>query len=411
MARPNIVIEKLEGGLGRRNPNADMVSGIVMNAVATNEMELGKVYVLISMASVEALGLNEAYDTDNEVLVYERLRRIFVRNPSITLYFMPVAQTVTLTEMVDKEEDYAAKLLREQAGNIVQLAVARNPATGYTPTISNGLDEDSVNAVPKAQELAIAEFDKARYCEFIIEGRSFTGTAAAIASLRESDPKCPDVSVVLLADPSVYAQNELFEGYAAVEDVLALVSLSAVSQNAGELIEAFNLTNKLQGLYLTCGLSSAKELAEYTDADLDALHDKGYIFGNFTPGIAGFHLNDTPTATGLDSDYAYIENNRTIKKAIRLARTVLVPRIKSRTLVDPDTGRIAHEDAKELEAITEASLSSMVADGDISGGVDAYVDPAQDVLSTSKIEVLLTFVPVAINRKITLKIGFDNPNR
>jgi hypothetical protein len=53
----------------------------------------------------------------------------------------------------------------------------------------------------------------------------------------------------------------------------------------------------------------------------------------------------------------------------------------------------------------------MVADGDISGGVDAYVDPAQDVLSTSKIEVLLTFVPVAINRKITLKIGFDNPNR
>lgn len=411
MARPGIVIQKLEGGLGRRNPSTDMVSALVLNAVATAQMELGNVYALNSIEAAEALGLNEQYDTDNTVLVYERIRRIFLRNPSITLHIMPVDQTVTLTQMVDKDQPYAAKLLRDLAGEVVQLAVARNPAAGYVATIANGMDEDSFNAVAKAQELALHEFDKARYCEFLIEGRSFTGTAAAITSLREIDPKCPDVSVVLLADPAVYAKDELFEGYAGVEDVLALVSLAAVSQNAGELIDAFNLTRKNEGLYLSCGLSSAKLLSEYSDADLDTLHDKGYIFGTFTPGIAGFHLNDTPTATGLDSDYAYIENNRTIKKAIKLARAVLLPRVKARTLVDPDTGRIAHEDAKELEAITEASLDPMLADGDISGGVDAYVDPEQDVLGTSKIEVLLTFVPVAINRKITLKIGFDNPNR
>jgi len=38
-----------------------------------------------------------------------------------------------------------------------------------------------------------------------------------------------------------------------------------------------------------------------------------------------------------------------------------------------------------------------------------FVDPNQNVLTTSKLDVKLTFVPVAIGREITLKIGFNNP--
>lgn len=70
---------------------------------------------------------------------------------------------------------------------------------------------------------------------------------------------------------------------------------------------------------------------------------------------------------------------------------------------------MAPETVKDLETTTKVSLDPMVASGDISGGVDAYIDPAQNVLATSEFEVLLTFIPVAIGRRITLKVGFKNP--
>jgi hypothetical protein len=70
---------------------------------------------------------------------------------------------------------------------------------------------------------------------------------------------------------------------------------------------------------------------------------------------------------------------------------------------------MAVETVKDLETITKVSLDPMVASGDISGGVDAYINPEQNVLATSEFEVLLTFIPVAIGRRITLKVGFRNP--
>lgn len=44
MARPNLKIEKQDGGLGRRDPNADMVTGIVMNAVGSADLTLNEIY-------------------------------------------------------------------------------------------------------------------------------------------------------------------------------------------------------------------------------------------------------------------------------------------------------------------------------------------------------------------------------
>jgi hypothetical protein len=161
-----------------------MVTGSVMNAVATSEMVLGNIYTLKNIQEVESLGISEEYDQTNKVLVYERLRRFFVHNPSITVYFMPVAQGVTLTQMVDKDNQYLARLLRDKAGEIVQACVSLNPDKNHSPIIETGLDKDSIDAIYKAQALADAEWAKDRYCEIYIEGRSFSGTSAAALNLR-----------------------------------------------------------------------------------------------------------------------------------------------------------------------------------------------------------------------------------
>lgn len=413
--RPRLIVQKLNGGLGRRNPSADMITGSVMNAVATSEMVLGNIYTLKNIQEVEALGLSEEYDQTNKVLVYERLRRFFVHNPSITVYFMPVAQGVTLTQMVDKDNQYLARLLRDKAGEIVQACVSLNPDKNHSPIIETGLDKDSIDAIYKAQALADAEWAKDRYCEIYIEGRSFSGTSAAALNLRTLLSECPDISVVIGADYEVSSRDDLYKGYAAVEDYAAMVSKADVSQNAGEQINDFNLTHVDEKTFIIPGLSSGNKLSDYSDTDLDNLDDRGYIY--FAPivnlgGIsstAGIYINDTHTCAKITSDFAYGENNRTIKKAIKLAKAALTPKVKGRIYVDENTGFMAPETVKDLETITKVSLDPMVAAGDISGGVDAYINPEQNVLATSEFIVLLTFIPVAIGRRITLKVGFRNP--
>lgn len=413
--RPKLIVQKLNGGLGRRNPSADMVTGSVMNAVATSEMVLGNIYTLKNIQEVETLGITKDYDQTHKVLVYERLRRFFIHNPSITVHFMPVAQGVTLTQMVDKDNNYLARLLREKAGEIVQVSVALNPKEDYTPVIETGLDKDSIDAIYKAQALSNVEWTKDRYTEIYLEGRSFSGTSEAALNLRTLLSECPDISVVIGADFEVSSRGDLYKGYAAVEDFAAMVSKAAVSQNAGEQINDFNMTHVDEKIFIVPGLSSGTRLGNYSDTDLDTLDSKGYIF--FAPvfglggvsSTSGIFINDTHTCDKITSDYAYTENNRTIKKAIKLAKTALTPKVKGRLYVDENTGFMAPETVKDLETTTKVSLDPMVAAGDISGGVDAYINPEQNVLASSEFEVYLTFIPVAIGRRITLKVGFRNP--
>ena len=408
MARPGLEIIKTDGNLGRQEPSEDNVTGMVLNAVATAEMDLGTIYPINSLADAEALLLNDAYDDDNDVLVYHRIKRLFVRQPSIKLYILPVAQDVTLTQMADKENEYLAKLLRNQEGEIRQAIIARNPDGDYVPTIEDGLNDEVVASVFKAQELTEAEFEKGRYVDIFVEGRNFTGTTAAVKDLRDLVTECPDVSVVLMADNDISKKKAAYLKYAAVEDYVGIVSKAAVSQNPGELIENFNLTNVAAGAFLNPGLSSGNHINTYTDSDLEVLNEKGYVFAT-NQGVAGYHIEDSNTCAKITSDYAQLENSRSIKKAIRLARKALLPKVKGRLYVDPDTGQLAAEDRKELEAVTVESINPMVADQDVSGGVEAYIDPAQNILATSEFEVQFSFIPVAIGRKITLKIGFKNP--
>ena len=411
MARPNVIINKLNGGLGRRAPNTDAIFGMVLSAPAitgTGNMANGTSYVFASIRDAMAIGITPDYDTTNHVLVYHHINRFFLRNPNATLYFMSAPQTAKLADMCDVTQNYAKKLLKDAAGKIKFVGVGRNPATGYTPTLSNGLDEDVLNAVPNAQAIYDSEFAEFRYASFLIEGRSFNGTAAAAQDLRTLTAE--NVSVTIAADPAISGANAAYAGYAALGDVLGLISLAAVSQDPGELNPAFNLQNAGLGMFVTAGLSSNLAISSYNDADLDQLNAKGYIFPDVIAGISGFYLSDSHTCSAIsNNDYAYIEANRTIEKAIFLSRTALLPKVKSRLKVDPATGQLDDDVRKSLEQTGVASLEPMQDDGDLSGGIDFYIDPSQNILSTSNLNVQATFVPVAIGRQITISIGFSNP--
>ena len=422
MARNKISVTKQEGGLGRRAQNTDNVIGLIAGGVAVSgKLVLDTRYVCNSIKDVVALGIDAAYDTTNTVLLYRRLKRIYDRNKSAEVHLMVVAKARTLTQMVDiaYSTPHGKQMLRGAGGRIKYLGVVRNPTTD-SPTLTDGLDADVLAAIPKAQELYNSEAAEFRYCQIVLEGRAFNGTTGSAKDLRTLS--APNVSVAILADPTISKLATIYNNYAAVEDVLALLSVAAVSQNIGENNRTlFNLQNVAREYYSgssdiagCIGLSSNAVLSNYVEADLAALNAKGYIFGEPVAGLTGLYLNDSHTCVELTSDYAYIENNATIDKATALARTALLPKVNARLKADTTSGQLAAVEEQGLIAIAVDSLAGMETDGDISGGRDAEINPDNpdyDLLAGDDLVVAVSFVPMAIGRTISLQIGFNNPKK
>jgi hypothetical protein len=334
---------------------------------------------------------------------------------------MVVAKARTLTQMVDiaYATPHGKNMLRGAGGRIKYLGICRNPTTD-APTLTDGLDADVLAAVPKAQELYASEAAEFRYAQIVIEGRAFNGTVGAAKDL--TTLASPNVSVVILADPAISSSAAIYNNYAAVEDVMALLSVAAVSQNIGENNQAlFNLQNVARGYYsgnsdvTKCiGLSSHLDLSNYNEQDLAALDAKGYIFGEPVAGLTGLYLNDSHTCVDVTSDYAYIENNAVIDKATALARTALLPKVNARLKADTTSGQLAPVEEKGLIAIAVDSLEGMEKDGDISGGRDAEINPDNpdyNLLGGDALVVAVSFIPMAIGRTISLQIGFNNPKK
>jgi len=420
MSFNSFTVIRNNGALNRRTPSDYKIMGLVGTGVAVaGKLVLGTVYTLKSTADANLIGLNAAYDTTNNVLVYHHIFRFFMREPNGELRFMLAAQTVSLTDLVDKANPYCKKVLKDGMGKVKWCAVFRNPATGYAPVLTTGLDGDVLTAVPKAQELYNDEATYFRYAGFLIEGRSFNGTISGAIDLRSL--LSTNVSVTILQDPAVAGANAAWAKYAAVGDILGLKAHADISQDFGELIEIFNLTNAANAAFTDIGISSGQLISDLQDTDLIALDAKGYIFGAPAPTIDGFYVNDTHTCDVLaGNDYAYIENNSVIEAATTLAQAAIIRKTKSRLLVNTTTGLLLTEIKTSLENDLKNSQQPLIDSGDISGGVDAQIPDTyqdqdgntvtQNLLTNSNVFYELTFVPVAIGRSITLRIGFNNPN-
>lgn len=196
--------------------------------------------------------------------------------------------------------------------------------------------------------------------------------------------------------------------------VLGAIAKAKVSESIA-WVEKQNLVSTAYPKALTGGTEKARELdsigfcdgsnlGNYTPQQLEAIHDKGYIFGMKHTGVAGTFLNDSFTATSLESDFAYLENNRTIDKAIREINKVLIKKVSGPAYIDPDTGLLEATGVAALEALCDDVFDQMVRDGEVSG-FEVFINPNQQVLRTSKLEVIVRIVPVGTLRKIEVKIG------
>ena len=62
--------------------------------------------------------------------------------------------------------------------------------------------------------------------------------------------------------------------------------------------------------WVSASFSGGNLVSSYTDGELDAINDKGYIFACKIVGKNGFFFNDEPTCTAATDDYAFISHNQ-----------------------------------------------------------------------------------------------------
>ncbi|MDC9722369.1 MAG: DUF2586 family protein [Urechidicola sp.] len=376
----------------------DSFSGLIAAAVATSSLALGTVTTIYNIVDAENLGIDAAYDSDNDVTVFRHISEFYrMAGEGTKLYLLLVPQATTMTDICDDAgEVFAKKMLNEAEGDIRQLAVSVNP-TGATVQL-NGIPDDVYNAIPKAQALYDWAADRFMPLNIVLEGYDYGGDSATVADLRAiAGVNATNVSVVIGQDYD-YAEtlNGNAQKFAEVGTALGTVAKADVNQNIGDN-EAFNLTNAFRGIWIVAGLSNHVAI-KTVKSSLQTLEDKGFIFGVTYNGLDGVRWNNDHTCTEVIIDNEGNINEHTIAygrthdKARRVLRTALLPKVKTKQPVNPKTGKLPIGVIKYFENLGDTVLGDMETRREISVG-KTTVDPDSDLITEKLLKVKFRIVP------------------
>lgn len=136
----------------------------------------------------------------------------------------------------------------------------------------------------------------------------------------------------------------------------------------------------------------------------DSLNDFHYTFLRKLEGVSGTFNSDSFTAISITSDFATIENNRTMDKAVRDINTNVLPLLNSPLFVNED-GTLREDTISLFKNSADKPLVDMLAADEISAR-QVTIDPSQNVLASSVLNIAVLIVPVGVARNIVFNIGF-----
>ena len=394
MALPRVKITFENGALGGVAPSEDGVCGLVAYATAVSTtFALNTPYLITKLDGLVALGITSEATGANAAL-YKTVKEFYSEAPDGTkLWVMGVAASTTIANLTDKANNIISPLLMAARGsiNILMLKVA----SAAEPTMSGSIDGAVLTAVTNLQALA-EDWTVNKYAPFmcLVEALSYNGVAASLPDLTaRSDNR---VGVVLgdSVTGSAGAAVGLVAGRLAAEPVQR--SLARVRSGA----------IKAETMYI--GTNQA-ELG-----DPDVANDLGYIVPRTFVGKSGYYWSDDHLATSASDDYCAIPRRRVIDKAYRIAYKTLVDEIAENVPVNTE-GKLAAFHCKGVETSVESAIvNSMTSEGNLGNdpdnasdlGVQCYIDPDQNILATSRLEINLKVKPHGYSKYIDVKLGF-----
>ena len=386
---PRIKIQFLNGQLGTVGESPDGLFALVCGAAAvTKKLELGKAYTLHTFDELDALGVT----AENNPRLYKHVQDFYTEAEEGTkLIIFPVDKTKTFTELCDKDTGVIKELITAENGALRGIFVAGD---GREATITtNGLDNDLFTALPKAQQLAEwATVSLYAPLFVILEGRGYKDGA-----VKDLHKEAYNRVGVLIGDTVKASEG------------------AAVGLMAGRLATLpvqRNIARVKNGALKPVAMFIGEKPVEENASAVSDLYDAGYITPRKYVGKAGYFFTDDRLACEQTDDYAHITARRTIDKAYRIAYAALLELMMDELSVNED-GTLQNGIIMAWQQMMENAVNrAMTAAGELSADADgtgckAYIDPTQNVLSTSKIELTLKVRPFGYARYVDVKLGFQ----
>jgi hypothetical protein len=230
-----------------------------------------------------------------------------------------------------------------------------------------------------------------------------SGTAS-IGSLSDlSTLTAPSISVCIAQDngnEGYHLYKATGKSIGAVGALLGSVAFAAVNESIA-WVSKFNVANIE---FDNIGFANGQVYTALADSVFETVNNYAYIFLRKLTNITGSYWSDSPTAVTPTSDYSKIENNRVYNKITRNVRASMLPALSSPLKVNAN-GTLSNATIGYFESLANAPLEQMEADSEISD-YKIIINPNQDVLATSTLELTLQNVPMGVARIIKVNVGF-----
>ncbi|MDY4872620.1 DUF2586 family protein [Phocaeicola faecicola] len=395
MPLPKITISYLNGQLGTVPTSQDGLLALACGAEAVDStFVLGTPYKIYRTEGLTALGI-KAETTDN-VQLYKHVKDFYSVAPEGTpLVIVGYDKTKTMTELCDKTTGELKTLLQKQKGELRGIIVCRDPDTD-SPVVTEGLDPDVFTALPKAQELVKYAADNLYAPIFVaLEGRAYKD-AATLKDLKDGTDNGVCIVIGDTKTGSKAAAMGLFAGK---------VAIASVQRNIGRVADG--------PIGPTVMYLADKKVEDVMD-DIATIYDKRYITPRTYVGRSGYYYTDDNMCCKATDDYAQLANRRVIDKAFRIAYNTLLDLLLDEIYVQED-GTMQPAVLKSWQSTVEQAINTqMTARGELSAdtaagesGCVCIIDPKQNVLATSTINVVLKVRPFGYARQIKVELGFQ----
>lgn len=385
-----VKIEKLQGGLGRKNPSTDSHVALIIKATGNAALDAiisnaGKGLILTSLSQAESLGLTLSASANGASPFYEHISEFFRLAPEGTLYLFNNKTVANLLAFIKENKEIKGFGIVDDFGAATQEATIAQYQSGI------------INVL--ATENRLIDFG-------IIGWNNFN--VANVIDLTELD--APQISVLVVGSGT--------STFAAVGAFLGMLAVRKVNENAGSVdiqnkplekrgSSDYTLTDKNKGLWVNPKLTGGATISSLTKAQLTDLENKGYIYAASYEGYPGAFFTNSKTCISQASDYCFIENNRVWNKAARTLRIALLPEVKGVVKKNPTTGFIKSTTISRWTGIGNKALEQMVTNDEISG-FDIYINPQQVVNSTQPVKIKASVVMDGIVHEFEVALGLTN---
>lgn len=393
MALPKVTVNLLGGMLGSVLAISDGTAGFVLTGTDEGDVTVGEPFSIASLDDLVAKGMT----VDNNPFAYKVIKEFYDEAPlGSLLYVLIVANTMHVDDMADKTNGAGAKaLLDYAAGKIRILGLMYDAADDNAITTTNGIDAKCYDAASNLQSMANDYQTKKWPFRGVIGATGIGMVAGVVGELDFNDLIAQTGNT--FPNAGIFIGQSDDSGDACLGKLLGRMAKIPVQRKVSRVKDG-------QIASMTSAYIGSKLVEQYTG--VEGVHDAGFITLRTFPNKNGYYFSGDPSATATTDDFHFIARGRVMDKAIIITNAVLTEELDDEVPVD-DAGLIDSNYAKWVEQQVINQLTLAMKNKGNCSRVDCFVDPNQDIIATSTLNVVTKIQPKGYATFIEENLSFE----